>query len=144
MAHNKNHNQTQTSHSPFTQPIRCIVKLGITPSFSLLLLLTVIFLQSIVLLNLMCSSGGAAITCKNELEKINEEILYKVSQQLRQAMIATSQKPPGMDWSKIPGESEICYKPEEFGDDHVSECSRFIVVHGAGSLVFFLFQINIQ
>ncbi|CAK8536650.1 unnamed protein product [Lathyrus sativus] len=108
MAHNKNHNQTQTSHSPFTQPIRCIVKLG-----------------------------GAAITCKNELEKINEEILHKVSEHLRQAMIATSQKPPGMDWSRIPGESEISCKPEEFGDDHVSECSRFIVVHGAGSFGHF-------
>ncbi|KAL5100157.1 hypothetical protein RYX36_004484 [Vicia faba] len=108
MAHNKNQNQAQTSYSPFTQPIRCIVKLG-----------------------------GAAITCKNELEKINEESLLKVSEQLRQAMIATSQKPPGMDWSKIPGESEICCKPEEFEDDYVSECSRFIVVHGAGSFGHF-------
>ncbi|XP_058772518.1 isopentenyl phosphate kinase-like [Vicia villosa] len=108
MAHNSNQNQTQTSHSPFTQPIRCIVKLG-----------------------------GAAITCKNELEKINEEILHKVSEQLRQAMIATSEKPPGMDWSKKPGESEICCKPEDFGDDYVSECSRFIVVHGAGSFGHF-------
>lgn len=85
----------------------------------------------------MAYSGGAAITCKNELEKINDEILHKVSEQLRQAMIASSQKPPGMDWSKRPGDSEICCNPEEFGDDFDAECSRFIVVHGAGSSFFF-------
>ncbi|XP_020220081.1 isopentenyl phosphate kinase isoform X3 [Cajanus cajan] len=96
------------SHSPFTQPIRCIVKLG-----------------------------GAAITCKNELEMVNEEILQKVSEQLRQAMIASSEKPPGMDWSKRHGGSEICCNPEEFGDHSATECSRFIVVHGAGSFGHF-------
>jgi hypothetical protein len=87
--------------------------------------------------------GGAAITCKNELEKINEEILHKVSEQLRQAMITSSEKPPGMDWSKRPGDSEICCNPDEFGDDSVMECSRFIVVHGAGSSVFFLLELKI-
>lgn len=85
----------------------------------------------------MAYSGGAAITCKNELENINDEILHKVSEQLRQAMIASTQKPPGMDWSKRSGDSEICCNPEEFGDDFDAECSRFIVVHGAGSSFFF-------
>ncbi|XP_061369689.1 isopentenyl phosphate kinase isoform X2 [Gastrolobium bilobum] len=110
MEQNKNQNQTQTSlgHSPFTEPIHCIVKLG-----------------------------GAAITCKNELEMINEEILQKVSEQLRQAMISSSEKPPGMDWSKRPGDSETFCNPEEFGDHSVMECSRFIVVHGAGSFGHF-------
>ncbi|TKY69628.1 Isopentenyl phosphate kinase [Spatholobus suberectus] len=110
MEQNKNQSQTQTSlpHSPFTQPIRCIVKLG-----------------------------GAAITCKSELETVNEEILQKVSEQLRQAMIAPSEKPPGMDWSKRPGGSEICCNPEEFVDHSAMECSPFIVVHGAGSFGHF-------
>lgn len=83
-----------------------------------------------------CHLGGAAITCKNELEKINEDILQKVSVQLRQAMIASSAKPPGMDWSKRPGNSEISCNPEDFGDYPVLDCSRFIVVHGAGSSLF--------
>ncbi|KAK4598657.1 hypothetical protein RGQ29_015920 [Quercus rubra] len=64
-----------------TKPIRCIVKLG-----------------------------GAAITCKNELEKINEENLDIVSSQLRQAMMpgwSSSMKVLGMDWSKRHGESEV-------------------------------------
>ncbi|KAE9605547.1 hypothetical protein Lal_00024559 [Lupinus albus] len=107
MEHN-NQTQTISTHSPFTQPIRCIVKLG-----------------------------GAAITCKNELEMINEETLQKVSEQLRQAMITSSEKPPGMDWSKRPGSSEICCNPEEFGDQSVVDFSRFIVVHGAGSFGHF-------
>ncbi|KAK7368177.1 hypothetical protein VNO80_10201 [Phaseolus coccineus] len=110
MEKNKNQSQTLTSSplSPFTQSIRCIVKLG-----------------------------GAAVTCKNELEMINDEILQKVSEQLRQAMIASSEKPPGMDWSKRPGGSEICCNPEEFGDHSAMECSPFIVVHGAGSFGHF-------
>jgi len=86
-------------------------------------------------------SGGAAVTCKNELEMINEEILQKVSGQLRQAMIASSEKPLGMDWSKRPGGSEICCNPEEFGDHSAMECSPFIVVHGAGSLSSFSFYL---
>nr|XP_007157700.1 hypothetical protein PHAVU_002G091000g [Phaseolus vulgaris]ESW29694.1 hypothetical protein PHAVU_002G091000g [Phaseolus vulgaris] len=82
-------------------------------------------------------SGGAAVTCKNELEMVNEEILQKVSEQLRQAMIASSEKPPGMDWSKRSGGSEICCNPDEFGDHSAMECSPFIVVHGAGSFGHF-------
>ncbi|XP_054823121.1 isopentenyl phosphate kinase [Prosopis cineraria] len=92
----------------FSQPIRCIVKLG-----------------------------GAAITRKTELEMINEETLQKVSEQLRQAMIASSAKPPGMDWSKRPGKPDISCKPEEFGDHSAGDCKRFIVVHGAGSFGHF-------
>ncbi|KAI4314115.1 hypothetical protein L6164_027051 [Bauhinia variegata] len=111
MEEEKNLYQTeqQSTISSFTKPIRCIVKLG-----------------------------GAAITCKNELEKINEEVLQKVSAQLRQAMIASSGKPPGMDWSKRPGKSEISCNPDDFGEDHsVLDCSPFIVVHGAGSFGHF-------
>ncbi|RYR58621.1 hypothetical protein Ahy_A05g024484 isoform B [Arachis hypogaea] len=100
--------QQTLPHSPFAQPIRCIVKLG-----------------------------GAAITCKNELEMINDEILHKVAEQLRQAMISSSQKPPGMDWSKRHGASEICCNPDEFKDHSVIDCSPFIVVHGAGSFGHF-------
>ncbi|KAL1317654.1 hypothetical protein HN51_069591 [Arachis hypogaea] len=100
--------QQTLPHSPFAQPIRCIVKLG-----------------------------GAAITCKNELEMINDEILHKVSEQLRQAMISSSQKPPGMDWSKRHRASEICCNPDEFKDHSVIDCSPFIVVHGAGSFGHF-------
>ncbi|KAI9124836.1 hypothetical protein K1719_004163 [Acacia pycnantha] len=92
----------------FTQPIRCIVKLG-----------------------------GAAITLKSELEMINEETLQKVSEQLRQAMVASSAKPPGMDWSKRPGKPDISCNSEEFGDHSVLDCRRFIVVHGAGSFGHF-------
>jgi len=86
---------------------------------------------------LVVCSGGAAITSKNELEMINEEILQKVSEQLREAMVASSEKPPGMDWSKRPGASEIFCNPEEFGDHSAIDCSPFIVVHGAGSFSSF-------
>ncbi|MED6155042.1 hypothetical protein PIB30_001724 [Stylosanthes scabra] len=100
--------QQSLPHSPFTHPIQCIVKLG-----------------------------GAAITCKNELEMINHHILREVSQQLRHAMISPSHKPPGMDWSKRHGESEICCNPDEFRDDSIFHCTPFIVVHGAGSFGHF-------
>ncbi|KAG6708603.1 hypothetical protein I3842_06G089400 [Carya illinoinensis] len=94
-----------------TKPIRCIVKLG-----------------------------GAAITCKNELEKINEESLDIVSTQLRQAMISgpsPSTKGPGMDWSKRHGESEVFCTEDDFGEDAFVDSSRFVVVHGAGSFGHF-------
>ncbi|XP_058080245.1 isopentenyl phosphate kinase isoform X1 [Magnolia sinica] len=92
-----------------TTPIRCIVKLG-----------------------------GAAITCKHEIEKINEENLLTVSSQLRQAMMKTSssEKVPGMDWSKRPGVSEIS-TVGDFGDHPLSSLSNFIIVHGAGSFGHF-------
>ncbi|CAI0462984.1 unnamed protein product, partial [Linum tenue] len=93
-----------------TRPIRCIVKLG-----------------------------GAAITCKNELEKINEENLGTVSSQLRQAMSSgpDSQKILGMDWSKRPGESELCCDVGGFYDQISCDSSNFVVVHGAGSFGHF-------
>lgn len=92
------------------KPIRCIVKLG-----------------------------GAAITCKNEIEKMNEESLEKVSSQLRQAMISglSSVKICGMDWSKRPGNSEASPTVDDFSDQSLLDSDRFIVVHGAGSFGHF-------
>ncbi|KMT06983.1 hypothetical protein BVRB_6g153170 isoform A [Beta vulgaris subsp. vulgaris] len=79
-----------------TKPLRCIVKLG-----------------------------GAAITCKNELEKINEENLRMVSIHLRQAMM--SGEVVDMDWSKRAGESEICVNVEEIVDHSMLDSSNFVV-----------------
>ncbi|KAI3880185.1 hypothetical protein MKX03_024777 [Papaver bracteatum] len=100
------------------KPLRCIVKLG-----------------------------GAAITCKNELEKINEENLGIVSKQLRQAMMmggssnstSSVKEVLGMDWSKRPGGgvSQISINPDEFGDQSELDLSKFIIVHGAGSFGHF-------
>lgn len=92
-----------------TKPIRCIVKLG-----------------------------GAAITCKNDLEKINEENVEIVSSQLREAMItgSSSRKVLGMDWSKRPGKSEISCDADDFEDQNL-DSSSFVVVHGAGSFGHF-------
>lgn len=80
------------------------------------------------------SLGGAAITCKNELETINEENLKMVSSHLRQSMIAgsSSGKVLGMDWSKKSGEPEISFTVDDFEDQPVAESSPFVVVHGAG------------
>uniref|UniRef100_A0A2P2Q7I8 Uncharacterized protein LOC105630501 n=1 Tax=Rhizophora mucronata TaxID=61149 RepID=A0A2P2Q7I8_RHIMU len=93
-----------------TKPIRCIVKLG-----------------------------GAAITCKNELEKINEENLEIVSSQLRESMFAGSgsQQINGMDWSKRPGRSEIECNIDDFEGHGFLDSSSFVVVHGAGSFGHF-------
>lgn len=92
-----------------TKPTRCIVKLG-----------------------------GAAITCKNDLEKINEENVEIVSSQLREAMItgSSSRKVLGMDWSKRPGKSEISCDADDFEDQNL-DSSSFVVVHGAGSFGHF-------
>ncbi|XP_004297268.1 PREDICTED: uncharacterized protein LOC101295219 isoform X1 [Fragaria vesca subsp. vesca] len=100
----------QSGSVHLTKPIRCIVKLG-----------------------------GAAITCKNELETINEENLKTVSSQLRQSMIAgsSSGKVIGMDWSRKAGEPEIPSTVDDFEDQPVAESSAFIVVHGAGSFGHF-------
>ncbi|OAY59420.1 isopentenyl phosphate kinase isoform X1 [Manihot esculenta] len=102
--------RTAPLNLPKTKPIRCIVKLG-----------------------------GAAITCKNELEKVNEENLEIVSSQLRQAMItgSGSQKVIGMDWSKRPGKSEISCEMDNFEDQTLMDSSSFVVVHGAGSFGHF-------
>jgi len=78
-------------------------------------------------------SGGAAITCKNDLEKINEENVEIVSSQLREAMItgSSSRKVLGMDWSKRPGKSGISCDADDFEDQNL-DSSSFVVVHGAG------------
>ncbi|OMO93361.1 Aspartate/glutamate/uridylate kinase [Corchorus capsularis] len=85
--------------------------------------------------------GGAAITCKNELEKINEENLETVSSHLREAMIleSCSKKVIGMDWSKRAGVSDVSASLSDFGDQGQFnvDFSRFIVVHGAGSFGHF-------
>lgn len=83
--------------------------------------------------------GGAAITCKNELETINVENLNIVSKQLRQAMfsVSSSENVPGMDWSKKPGDSEHPTINEESFDQHASDSEKFVVVHGAGSFGHF-------
>ncbi|ONI30908.1 hypothetical protein PRUPE_1G280800 [Prunus persica] len=96
--------QHQSASISLTKPVRCIVKLG-----------------------------GAAITCKNELETINEENLKTVSSQLRQSMTTGSNSGEvlGMDWSKQPGESEISSTLSDFEDRPVVDSSPFIVVHGA-------------
>ncbi|KAG0472391.1 hypothetical protein HPP92_016937 [Vanilla planifolia] len=94
------------------RPLRCIVKLG-----------------------------GAAITCKNELEKINEEILRVVCTQLREAMALKASESPaqvvGMDWSRRPGHPCISVE-DDFGEHFSLDLhSNFIVVHGAGSFGHF-------
>ncbi|KAJ8760850.1 hypothetical protein K2173_021888 [Erythroxylum novogranatense] len=102
--------QMEIEDTHLTRPIRCIVKLG-----------------------------GAAITCKNDLEKINEENLDTVSLQLRQAMINGSdfQKVIGMDWSKRFGKLEPSCELDDFKDQSKLDANSFIVVHGAGSFGHF-------
>uniref|UniRef100_A0A175YJV8 Isopentenyl phosphate kinase n=1 Tax=Daucus carota subsp. sativus TaxID=79200 RepID=A0A175YJV8_DAUCS len=92
------------------KPIRCIVKLG-----------------------------GAAITCKNELEKINEEDLVTVCSQLRLAMMSgsLSDEVLSLDWSKRHGGSVTVPVVEDFTDQLVSGSNNFVVVHGAGSFGHF-------
>lgn len=89
----------------------------------------------------ICGTGGAAITCKNELEKINEAHLEMVATQLRQVMISgsSSSKVPGMDWSKRNGKLEISHSVDDFNDQELLESSSFIVVHGAGQLLMVKF-----
>ncbi|KAL6499257.1 hypothetical protein OROHE_026134 [Orobanche hederae] len=79
--------------------------------------------------------GGAAITCKNELEMINEENLNIVSSHLRKAMILGPCH--GMDWSRRPGSSQISTVADDFDDQLESDSKKFIVVHGAGSFGHF-------
>ncbi|KAL0541219.1 hypothetical protein IC582_021261 [Cucumis melo] len=93
-----------------TKPLRCIVKLG-----------------------------GAAITCKNELETIHEENLATVSSHLRKTMVSgsSSESTIGMDWSKQPEKSGIERTADDFREHEVGLASPFIVVHGAGSFGHF-------
>lgn len=88
-------------------------------------------------------AGGAAITCKNDLEKINEANLEMVATQLRRAMISgsSSSKVPGMDWSKRNGKLETSLDVDEFKDQELLESSSFIVVHGAGQLWIAKFRV---
>ncbi|KAF7124695.1 hypothetical protein RHSIM_Rhsim12G0133300 [Rhododendron simsii] len=99
-----------------TKPIRCIVKL------------------------VDLSNGrGAAITLKNDFERISEK-LEIVSQQLRQAMTVSttsSGKVHGMDWSKRPGFEETSCVVDDFSFQQDLHSSHFIVVHGAGSFGHF-------
>ncbi|XP_010532643.1 PREDICTED: uncharacterized protein LOC104808621 [Tarenaya hassleriana] len=83
--------------------------------------------------------GGAAVTCKNELEKIHDENLSITACQLRQARMvgSGSSKVIGMDWSKRPGGSEIFCDVDEIGDEETAEFGKFVVVHGAGSFGHF-------
>lgn len=80
--------------------------------------------------------GGAAITRKNELERIHDENLEIVACQLRQAMTegAVPGKVIGMDWSKRHGSSELSCDVDDFEDQDSTEFSKFVVVHGAGYL----------
>ncbi|KAK1362047.1 Isopentenyl phosphate kinase [Heracleum sosnowskyi] len=102
--------QNRQEAAKTNNPIRCIVKLG-----------------------------GAAITCKNELEKINEENLLSVCSQLRIAMMSgsSSDKVLSLDWSKRRGASDSAPVVEDFTSQLVSECNNFVVVHGAGSFGHF-------
>ncbi|XP_059074342.1 isopentenyl phosphate kinase isoform X2 [Cryptomeria japonica] len=81
------------------------------------------------------SSCGAAITCKNELEMINEENLALVSSQLRKVLMSPSSVRQTMDWSKQAGTKELIV-PDNFGEQQIN-CDSFIVVHGAGSFGHF-------
>ncbi|KAG5608117.1 hypothetical protein H5410_019398 [Solanum commersonii] len=83
--------------------------------------------------------GGAAITCKNKLETIDEENLKEVSSQIRQAFVpdSTSANVIGMDWSKRPGQSEAPPFINDLCDQPVADSESFIVVHGAGSFGHF-------
>ncbi|KAL2904071.1 Isopentenyl phosphate kinase [Bienertia sinuspersici] len=89
-----------------SKPLRCIVKLG-----------------------------GAAITCKNELEKINEEDLKAVSIHLSQAMM--SGEVVDMDWSKRQGRLDVSVNVDDIANQSMLDSSNFIVVHGAGSFGHF-------
>ncbi|KAF4368212.1 hypothetical protein F8388_022845 [Cannabis sativa] len=106
----KNQTMEQSASINLSTPIRCIVKLG-----------------------------GAAITCKNELETIHDENLKEVSLQLRESMNVQSPsgKILGMDWSKGAGESEISCSINDFSAVPAMDSSSFIVVHGAGSFGHF-------
>lgn len=78
-------------------------------------------------------SGGAAVTCKHEIEQIDEENLGQVCLQLRQAMAAcgSSAEVLGMDWSRRPGDTGI-RSVDDFDEHEVLSLESIIVVHGAG------------
>ncbi|KAK1415969.1 hypothetical protein QVD17_31757 [Tagetes erecta] len=83
--------------------------------------------------------GGAAITCKNEFEKINEVNLVTVSSQVREAMMfgSSSGSVLDMDWSKRDGSSDTANIVEDFKEQQVLDYNSFVVIHGAGSFGHF-------
>ncbi|CAA7404214.1 unnamed protein product [Spirodela intermedia] len=91
------------------RPLRCIVKLG-----------------------------GAAVTCKHEVEKINEEDLGRVSSHLRQAMMGCGPVTEvlGMDWSRGAGAAGID-SISDFNEYAIPNLESLIIVHGAGSFGHF-------
>ncbi|KAL9273150.1 Isopentenyl phosphate kinase-like protein [Drosera capensis] len=79
--------------------------------------------------------GGAAVTCKNDFERIDEENLRAIAVQLRRAMVLG--EGVGMDWSRREGvEVDRFIDADEMGDRGV-ECREFVAVHGAGSFGHF-------
>ncbi|KAI3779150.1 hypothetical protein L2E82_08700 [Cichorium intybus] len=102
--------ETKQTDIKLKNPVRCIVKLG-----------------------------GAAITCKNDFEKINEGNLVTVSSQLRETMMSGSSSGSvlEMDWSKRPGISEPSVTVDAFKDQQVLDYNSFVVIHGAGSFGHF-------
>lgn len=99
-------------------------------------------LQKCQKLKLRCivKLGGAAITLKSELERINEESLAKVCSQLRHAMSPPGSPSPakvvGMDWSRRGGDP-IVSDLDGLRDSGLGLDNNFIVVHGAGSFGHF-------
>ncbi|WOL10462.1 hypothetical protein Cni_G19217 [Canna indica] len=93
------------------------------------------------LLRCIVKLGGAAITCKNELESINEEILKSVCEQLREAMVESTGSSTGnvvsMDWSRWRGNPPVSAAEEFKACQSLDLDSNFIVVHGAGSFGHF-------
>lgn len=84
--------------------------------------------------------GGSAITFKNEFETINKEKLETVSQQLRQAMMVSTNscgKVLGMDWSIDLELRELLLSVDDFFYLPALDFTHFIVVHGGGSFAHF-------
>ncbi|CAM6097959.1 unnamed protein product [Calypogeia fissa] len=90
------------------RPLRCIVKLG-----------------------------GAAVTVKDELETLNEEILYLTAQQLRDAAGLSPDEGLSMDWSRRHGADESLLLPDNYSPNASLDMKGFVVVHGAGSFGHF-------
>ncbi|XP_078442653.1 amino acid kinase family protein isoform X2 [Wolffia australiana] len=82
--------------------------------------------------------GGAAVTCKGEVEKINDEALREVSSHLREALMGYRSETEvlSMDWSRRSGAAEMD-QIEEFDGYSIPNMENFIIVHGAGSFGHF-------
>lgn len=138
--------------------LRCIVKLGIRRRYRCLIFSLLLIAKSSNTLDRVLRShfvlcvfvpilGGAAITCKNELEKINAENLQLVASQLREAMAVGADSPEGifgMDWSRRPGHSDVDWSEFSLEENagkcskfDAGKCSKFVVVHGAGVGLFY-------